>query len=180
VDCSLCTYKCVDEGRKGGNTHTRARSPRLSRPGGAGRWARAHDVCVNSPSKSGPKPRRPAASFCHLFLLRVCNPRQLFPIYTCGRHENSNIPTVTKIPTHLGFITTAAAPPKLLHPVRRRASAIGRAGLWNRCPQRSCTRRGRIRFLEATFTTARSLCQVLHHGSSTSSSVSRGGLSPST
>jgi hypothetical protein len=37
--------------------------------GEARRWAQAHDVCVNSPPKSGPKPRRPTASFCYLFLL---------------------------------------------------------------------------------------------------------------
>ena len=35
----------------------------------------------------------------------------------------------------------------LLHPERRRASAIGRAGLRNPSPSRSCTGRGRIRFL---------------------------------
>jgi hypothetical protein len=104
-----------------------------------------------------------------------CNPRQVFPIYTCGRHGNSKIPTATKTPTHLGFAATTAAPPRLLHPVHRRASAIGRVCLRNRRPQRSCTERWRIRFLEAIFVTARSLCQVLRHGSSTSSSVSRGG-----
>jgi hypothetical protein len=47
--------------------HTRARS--LPQWSGAGRWARAHDVHVNSPPKFGPKPHRSAASFCHLFLL---------------------------------------------------------------------------------------------------------------
>jgi hypothetical protein len=68
-------------------------------------------------------------------------------IYTCGRHENSNILIATKTPTYLGFASTAAAPPRLLHPVHRRASVIGRAGLRNRRLQRSCTGRGRIRFL---------------------------------
>jgi hypothetical protein len=34
-------------------------------------WARMYDVHMNSPPKSGPKPHRHAASFCHLFLLRV-------------------------------------------------------------------------------------------------------------
>jgi hypothetical protein len=52
-----------------------------------------------------------------------------------------------KTPTHLDFTTSAAAPPRLLHPIHQRASAIGRAGLWNHRPQRSCTGRGRIRFL---------------------------------
>jgi hypothetical protein len=65
----------------------------------------------------------------------------------CGRHGNKNIPTTMKSLTHLGFAVTAAAPSRLLHPVRRRASAIGRAGLQNHRPQRSCTGRGRIRFL---------------------------------
>jgi hypothetical protein len=102
-----------------------------------------------------------------------CNPRHFFPVYTCGRHRNSNIPTAMKIPTHLGFTATAAAPLRLLHPVHRRASAIERGGLQNRRPQQSCIGRGRIRFLEAIFVIARSLRQVLHHGSSTSSSVSR-------
>jgi hypothetical protein len=67
---------CGGEG-KGGNTRACALA-RLASPGRdmawrgeARRWARAHDVRVNSPSKSGPKPHRPAASFCHLFLLRV-------------------------------------------------------------------------------------------------------------
>jgi hypothetical protein len=112
--------------------------------------------------------------------MRCGNPRWVFPIYTCGHHKNSNIPTATKTPTHLGFATSAAAPPRLLHLVRRCASMIGRAGLWNHHPQRSCTERGRITFWEAIFSTARSLHQVLHHGSSTSSSVSRRGSSPST
>jgi hypothetical protein len=56
-------------------------------------------------------------------------------------------PTATKTPTHLGFTSSAATPPRLLHPVHRRASAIERAGLRNRRPQRSCTGRGRIWFL---------------------------------
>jgi hypothetical protein len=35
--------------------------------GEARRGARAHDVRVNSPPKSDPKPRRPVTSFCRLF-----------------------------------------------------------------------------------------------------------------
>jgi hypothetical protein len=50
--------------KKGGNTRALARLV----VAGHGE-ARAHDVHVNSPPKSGPKPRRPAASFCRLFLL---------------------------------------------------------------------------------------------------------------
>jgi hypothetical protein len=75
------------------------------------------------------------------------NPRRVFPIYMCSHHGNRNRPATTKTPTHLGFAATPAAPLRLLHPVRRRASAIERAGLWNHHPQRSCTGRGRIRFL---------------------------------
>jgi hypothetical protein len=41
----------------------------LASSDGARRWARAHDVRVNSPPKFGPKPRRPVTSFCRLFLL---------------------------------------------------------------------------------------------------------------
>jgi hypothetical protein len=37
--------------------------------GGARRWAWVHNVCVNSPLKSSPKPHRFATSFYHLFLL---------------------------------------------------------------------------------------------------------------
>jgi hypothetical protein len=58
-------------------------------------------------------------------------------------------PTTTKTPTYLGFAASATAPPRLLHPVRRRASAIGRAGLRTCRPQRSCTGRGQIRFLRS-------------------------------
>jgi hypothetical protein len=32
-------------------------------PRRVGRWARAHDVCVNSLSKSGPKPRKSTVFF---------------------------------------------------------------------------------------------------------------------
>jgi hypothetical protein len=63
VGCSLCTCKCVEERRKG---ETRVLA-RLASPGVAWRWARAHDVRVNSPSKFGSKPHRPAASFYRFF-----------------------------------------------------------------------------------------------------------------
>jgi hypothetical protein len=52
-----------------------------------------------------------------------------------------------KTPIHLGFAASAAVPSRLLHPVHRCASVIGRAGLRNGHPQRSSTERGRIRFL---------------------------------
>jgi hypothetical protein len=65
----------------------------------------------------------------------------------CGHHRNSNKPIATKAPTHLGFAASAAAPLRLLHPVHRCASAIGRAGLRNHRHQQSYTGRWRIRFL---------------------------------
>jgi hypothetical protein len=75
----VALYALVSVWRRGERgKHTRAFA-RLASPGRAGagcgdgawRWARAHDVRVNSPPKSGPKPHRPATFFCHLFLLRV-------------------------------------------------------------------------------------------------------------
>jgi hypothetical protein len=53
---------------KGRNTRTPAG---LAGPGLGVARARAHDMRMNSPPKSGLKPRRPAASFCRLFLLQV-------------------------------------------------------------------------------------------------------------
>jgi hypothetical protein len=53
---------------KGKNTRALARLAGAWR-GEAMGWALAHDVRVNSPPKSGPKPSRLAASFCRLFLL---------------------------------------------------------------------------------------------------------------
>jgi hypothetical protein len=41
----------------------------IARRGEARRWVRAHDVSVNSPQKSDPKPYRPTVSFCRLILL---------------------------------------------------------------------------------------------------------------
>jgi hypothetical protein len=55
--------------------------------------------------------------------MRRCNPKRVFPIYTCGRHGNSNIPAATKTLTHLGFTASAVAPLRLLHPVHRRTSS---------------------------------------------------------
>jgi hypothetical protein len=67
MSCSLCTCKCVEERRKE-ETYVRARA-RLAGHGVARQWARAHDVRVNGPPKSSPKPRRPTASFYHLFFI---------------------------------------------------------------------------------------------------------------
>jgi hypothetical protein len=91
------------------------------------------------------------------------NPRQVFPINMCGRHRSSNTRTDTKTPTHLCFTASPTALLRLLHPVHRRTSLIGRAALQNHRPQRSCTRRGRIRFLGSD------LCDCLLASSSSSS-----------
>jgi hypothetical protein len=45
------THQVMDERRECGEPHARARSPRRA---GAGRRARAHDMRVNGPPKSGP------------------------------------------------------------------------------------------------------------------------------
>jgi hypothetical protein len=140
VGCSLCTCKCVEERRKG-ETHVRARSPRLTGPGRAGwggawrglawhgearQWAWAHNVRMNSPSKFDPKPRRPATAFCHLGWAATV----------------VKIRTTMKTLTHLGFTASAAMLLRLLHLDYRCAYAIRRAGLWNHRPRRSCTGRG--------------------------------------
>ena len=50
------------------HTRARARSPGLAWAGrgGAGRRARAHDMRVNGPPKSGPSPCGGATTFCRL------------------------------------------------------------------------------------------------------------------
>jgi hypothetical protein len=67
----IALYALISMWRRGQREkHTCA----LARRAGHGvvrRWARAHDVRVNSPSKSGSKLRRLVASFYRLFLLRV-------------------------------------------------------------------------------------------------------------
>jgi hypothetical protein len=57
------THQVMDERRECGEPHARARSPGR---GGAGRRARAHDMRVNGPPKSGPSPCGGAATFCRL------------------------------------------------------------------------------------------------------------------
>src|SRR5438105_3167156 len=65
---------------------------------------------------------------------------------------------------HLGFASSSllCRHRSLLHPERRCASVIGRAGLRNLSHSRSYTGRGRIMFLGS----ARATAQVRHHGSS--------------
>jgi hypothetical protein len=67
------THQVMDERRECGEPHARARllarslaSPRLAGRGGAGQRARAHDMRVNGPPKSGPSPCGGADSFCRL------------------------------------------------------------------------------------------------------------------
>jgi hypothetical protein len=57
------THQVMDERRECGEPHARARWPGLGR---AGRRARAHDMRVNGPPKSGPSPCGGAATFCRL------------------------------------------------------------------------------------------------------------------
>ena len=57
----------------------------------------------------------------------------------------------------------------LLHPERRHAPTNGRAGLRNLSPSRSCTGRGRIRFLGSVRATAQVRLHPLRSASSTSS-----------
>jgi hypothetical protein len=72
------THQVMDERRECGEPHALARSlasPGLAWPGQgeAGRRARAHDMRVNGPPKSGPSPCGGAASFCRLnFWLLGC------------------------------------------------------------------------------------------------------------
>jgi hypothetical protein len=68
------THQVMDERRECGEPHARARSlawPGLAWPGlaGVGRRARAHDMRVNGPPKSGPSPCGGAATFCRLIFL---------------------------------------------------------------------------------------------------------------
>jgi hypothetical protein len=60
------THQVMDERRECGEPHARARSPRLA---WAGRRARARDMRVNGPPKSGPSPCGGAATFCRLIFL---------------------------------------------------------------------------------------------------------------
>jgi hypothetical protein len=66
-------------GERGKHTCALARlaSPHRAGSGGAWlgearRWARANDAHVNSPPKSGPKPRRPTFSFVIYFAMSPC------------------------------------------------------------------------------------------------------------
>jgi hypothetical protein len=61
------THQVMDERRECGEPRARALA-RLASPGrgGAGRRARAHDMRVNGPPKSGPSPCGGTTSFCRL------------------------------------------------------------------------------------------------------------------
>jgi hypothetical protein len=61
------THQVMDERRECGEPRARALA-RLAWPGqgGAGRRARAHNMRVNGPLKSGPSPCGGAATFCRL------------------------------------------------------------------------------------------------------------------
>jgi hypothetical protein len=90
-------------GEKKEKTHARTRSPRqgVAWRGVARRWARAHDVRMNSPLKSGSKPRRPATSFYRLFLTSPCLIR-----FDRDRHSRLR-DTVTLVRSSLYICTVA-------------------------------------------------------------------------
>jgi hypothetical protein len=72
------------------------------------------------------------------------------PIYDACQPLSDTIP----IQPELGFrlCSQLRLHRSSLHPEHRRASAIGRVGLSNPLPLRSCTVRGRIKFLGSVFT----------------------------
>jgi hypothetical protein len=129
----------------------RARSPRRAglglRASGFGRRARVRDVRVNGPPKIRSNPYGNAASFCRFVLpLRICYGYQARNFGTHNRlgFWDAKNPRFLPINTHgcriqkirnakrASRLSLPAAPPRtLLHPVRRRAPVLGRAGLRN-------------------------------------------------
>jgi hypothetical protein len=141
----------MDERRECGEPHARTRSRRLA---GAGRRARAHDMRMNGPPESGPSPCGDATSFCRLnFLVAWLLSLESIAIYSqtrpYKRHLAANI-HIIPVFAFASFHSWAAF--SSLHPDRRCASAIRRSGLRNPSPSRSCTGRGRIRFLGSILT----------------------------
>jgi hypothetical protein len=67
-------------------------------------------------------------------------------------YKRSLAASIQIIPVSLSPLFIAEPPSSSLHPDRRRASAIRRAGLRNPSSSRSCTERGRIRFLGSVLT----------------------------
>jgi hypothetical protein len=126
---------------------------RLARPGRGG--ARGHDMLVNGPSKSGPSPCGGATSFCHFifWLLGCSHADRITDSYRFADSALYKAPG-SQHQTHPNFrlCSQLRRHRSSLHPDRRRASALGRAGLRNPSPSRSCTGRGRIRFLGSVLT----------------------------
>jgi hypothetical protein len=136
----------MDERRECGEPRARARSPRLGRAKGAGaRHAREWSAEIADSSCGG------AASVCRLiFWLLGC---YAYPNRSRTRpYKRSPSASIQSIPISLSPLFIAEPPSSSLHPDRRRASAIRRAGLRNPSSSRSCTERGRIRFLGSVFT----------------------------
>jgi hypothetical protein len=109
-----------------------------------------------------------------------CNPRQVFPIYMCGHHENSkktNNHENTNTSRFRRFCCCTAE-------ATLSRSSMCICDLESRSPEPSSSailHRERVnKVFGKRSLRLLSLHQVLHHGSSTSLSVSRGGSSPST
>jgi hypothetical protein len=137
------THQVIDERRECEEPHA------LARLAEAGRRARAHDMRVNGLPKSGPSPCGGAATFCRsIFWFLGCYvyPNGLGPI------KGARQPASKIIPVSLSPLFIAEPPFSSLRPDRIGASAIRRAGLRNPSSSRSCTGRGRIRFLGSVFT----------------------------
>jgi hypothetical protein len=78
--------------------------------------------------------------------------RSKIAIWSRTRPYKRSLASIQIITFSLSPLFTTEPPSSSLHPDRRRASAIRRAGLQNPSPSRSCTGRGRIRFLGSVFT----------------------------
>jgi hypothetical protein len=82
-------------------------------------------------------------------VMERCNPSWVFSINTSYHHRTSNNEQSRVTNAFSFFVSSIATSPRLLHLVRQCVSMTGRAGLRNHRPQRSCTGRGRIRFLRS-------------------------------
>jgi hypothetical protein len=134
----------------------------------AGQRTRAHDMRVNGPSKSDPRVAWARLPFAILFFgclavkFRILIDRYMDPNRTQDFRVQigswiviDSRTTLYKAPSsqrqnHHNFrlCSQLCRHHSYLHPDRQRSSTLGRADLQNLSPSRSCTGRGRIRFLE--------------------------------